>query len=85
MGIGPALLPLARHKTHARHTQRTHAPHSLTPSLTPPTTLSILPFCQIAKQVILELDPRGVGIPFLAFKTAVDRMPDFLFNFGMPN
>lgn len=39
---------------------------------------------EIAKQVILEIDPEGHGIDFEAFKGAVDKMPDFLFNFGMP-
>ncbi len=32
----------------------------------------------------MEIDPEGHGIDFIAFKGAVDKMPDFLFNFGMP-
>ena len=35
-------------------------------------------------QSFLEIDPEGHGIDFAAFKGAVDKMPDFLFNFGMP-
>ena len=55
--------------------------------LTPTTTKltkPLLDVTQIAKAVILEIDPEGHGIDFLAFKGAVDKMPDFLFNFGMP-